>query len=123
MFGLSKKSRNRLFEFTVPVTPGAASTLPVDPNCGRVVCYAAGIDEDKAKQVAILKFHLSRCVVNAGWQVREVDPKSWAHYAKTRWPRSAGSMPSQEQVMVVVEKGGFFFAPKETQNAAEVPSR
>ena len=72
MFGLLKKG-NHLFEFVVPVTKGAACRLNIDWSFGKVVCYAAGPDEDAAKQVAIQQLQIARCVVEPGWQVREVD--------------------------------------------------
>lgn len=115
MFGILKKG-NHLFEFVVPVTKGAACRLNIDWDFGKVVCYAAGSDEDAAKQVAIQQLQIARCVVEPGWQVREVDPKSWPTYVKTRWPRSAPSMPGQDHVANMIKHGGFFYGPARPQN-------
>jgi hypothetical protein len=116
MFGFLKKSGNHLYEFVVPVTKGAACRLNIDWELGKVVCYAAGSDEDSAKQVAIQQLQIARCVVEAGWQVREVDPKVWGAYIKTRWPRSAPTLPNQEHVTSMMKQGGFFFGPPNPNN-------
>jgi len=115
MFGLFKKS-NRLFEFVVPVQKGVACRLNIDWNEGKVVCYATGPDEDKAKQKAIDQLVIARCVVEPGWQVREVDPNNWGSYIKTRWPRSAPSLPQQQYVSSIMKQGGFFYGPGNPQN-------
>lgn len=115
MFGLLKKG-NHLFEFVVPVTKGAACRLNIDWDFGKVVCYAAGPDEDSAKQVAIQQLQIARCTVEPGWQVREVDPKTWGAYVKTRWPRSAPSMPDQDRITSLMKQGGFFYGPPNPNN-------
>jgi len=111
MLGLLKRSGNRLFEFVVPVTIGAATDVAVADGAQSVVCYAAAPDEDKAKQVAITHLHMRRCVTHAGWKVRVVDHSNWDQYARTRWPRSAPTLPNKHQVSTILQQGGFFFGP------------
>ena len=116
MLSLLKKPTAKLFEFVVPVTAGAASTVRVNPEAGYVVCYATGATEDKAKQETIAKLALHRCVPHAGWRCREVDPKTWATYSKSRWPRTVQTLPNQAEVKSLVQRGGFFFGPADPLN-------
>ncbi|MGO8672674.1 MAG: hypothetical protein ACLQVD_15065 [Capsulimonadaceae bacterium] len=111
MFGLFGKPGNRLYELSVPITRGAATTLVSDVDSDRVVCYAFAPNEEAARELTLHKIQTSRCVVHAGWQVREVDASKWSSYSKTRWPRSAQTLPNQTDVAGLVKNGGFFFGP------------
>lgn len=116
MLNLFNRTKNKLFEFIVPVTKGAACTISIDPEDGRIACYTAAADEDKARDLTVMKLQIARCIIHAGWQSREVDFNSWEAYKKTRWPRSYETLPSNNQVMDIVKNGGFFVAPVSIKN-------
>jgi hypothetical protein len=109
---LRKSSENKLYEFVVPVTQGAASPLVLNGD-GRIVCYATGRNEDTAKQHAIRNLQAHQCTVHAGWKSAEVDAKKWAGYVRTRWPYVAASLPTQEEVTAIMLQGGVFYGPAE----------
>ena len=115
MLNLLRKA-NKLYEFIVPVTAGAACAIKVDPDIGKVVCYAAAENEEKARDLTVMELQIARCTIQAGWQSREIDHKNWGNYIRMRWPRSYTLFQNPQIANELVKESGVFIAPVDLKN-------
>jgi hypothetical protein len=104
---------NGLFRCPLKVRPGPGCKKPAKWVGAYVDCFAASGDHLSALQLAVNRLGevgwLFEDLVNG--RVEQLDPHRWDEYVASAPKEWAGSLPSQEMVVRLVQAGAVFFGP------------
>jgi len=105
--------KNSLFEVPVKVLNREGCGLPSEFAGAIVVCYAAAEDALSAVKrakiaVEALKYGFDDL---ARPTVRELDLGQWEAYVQNAWPEDAETLPTQDELPELVERGIVFLSP------------
>lgn len=104
--------RNSLYQFTLRVLAKDTDTPGRTSGGALVPCYASAGDHRSALRKGVTE------IAKKGYRfdtvegsVHQLDPDRWGDYVAKVWPEFARDLPSQEEVIGLVSRGGVFFGP------------
>jgi hypothetical protein len=104
--------QNKLYEFTIKVSPGEGCSFPKNMDAAYVNCYSPALDHERAMKNGVIAIkqdnYIFEDIIN---NAREIPVEHWDEYIKETWPDFVGYLPEFEDVRMCVRKGMVFFSP------------
>lgn len=100
------------YEVPVRVKPAEGCNMPPEWKGAIVNCYVSAETHLAALEMAVKQLLKDKYIfVNIDSDIREIDPGKWDDFLQAAWSEFLKYFPSQEEVLYLVEKGGFFYGP------------